>query len=370
MTRAIQFLQYFESRNDRISVDFVTEEHNDIDQEKEKMEKLFPGIRTFFLKRKREKKNYIKYFFNAKIPFLLDKQKQKKYHKHIPSQVSLFAKQQFNDILQNTQYDVIIISYVFWTSLIRNNPYTKGAKLVIDTHDLMTGQYKNKKGFQLGATFEEEIKILNEFHESWSLSIDELYMFSQFAPQTSHLFVPVMFSKNIPQKKHEKVYDIIYVASDNSSNQLSAKWFFDTVYPLLSNDIKICVVGGVVDTVPDLPNVKKVFFAENLEPYYHQSKVSICPMLQGTGIKVKVVEALSFGLPVVCTLRGLDGLPLKKYNGCLMAEDEKMFASHIHNLLTDPRLYSQVQQNGFKMIEDHFEITEGYQHLDKIFNIV
>ena len=146
VTRAIQLLEYFRLRENKISIDFVTEEHNYIEQENVRLENLFPGLRSFFLRRKRDKSNRLKYLIQGKIPFLIDKKRQKKYHTYIKSQASLFAKQQFNEILKATHYDVIIISYVFWASLVRN-PYTGQAKLVIDTHDLITGQYKDQEGF-------------------------------------------------------------------------------------------------------------------------------------------------------------------------------------------------------------------------------
>jgi Glycosyltransferase len=369
VTRAIQFLQYFEARKNHISVDFVTEEHNYVTDEKEKMELLFPGLRTFFLQRKHDKSNYLRYLIKGKIPHIINKRQQKKFHTHIPSEVTHRARQQFDEILKANSYDVIIISYVFWASLIRNNPYIGKAKLVMDTHDLMTGQYKSREGFRLGATFEEEMNILNEFHETWSISTDELYLFSQFAPKSKHFFVPVMFEKKPVAVSEDKPYDLIYVASDNPCNQKSAKWFFEKVYPLLPQHLKICVIGGIVKFIPDLPNVHKVFFAETLDTYYQQSKIAICPMLEGTGVKVKVVEAFSFGLPVVCTLRGLDGLPAKKHNGCLMAADEAAFVKHILNLLEDATLYNRVREEGIAMIEKYFDKESVYRELDEILGI-
>lgn len=370
VTRAIQFLEYFEQRSNKIQVDYVTNDHSYIEEERSRQQKMFPYIRSFFLHKKRDKSNPLSYFIKGKIPYLIDQEKQKKYHRHVKSNVTYFEKEQFNAILQSNEYDFIIISYVNYSHLVRNNACIKNAKLILDTHDLMTGQYKNQKGFRLGATFEEEINILNEFNETWSLSSDELYMFSQFATKAKHRFIPIMFTDNTRHEKCEKHFDLIYVASDNPNNQAAAQWFFNKVYPLLPKHLKICVIGGITDFIPaDLANVSRFRFVDDLKDLYLKSRISICPMLEGTGVKVKVVEALSFGLPVVCTLRGLDGLPVKKYNGCLMAEDETAFVSHINGLLSDMDLYKQVQKDAIEMFEKYFEVKSVYKQLDKILHL-
>lgn len=367
ITRAIQLLEYFTSRPDKISIDFVTQEHKDIENEPSLLKKMFPELNSFFLQRKYSKKNHLKYFIKSKIPSLLDKKKQKKYHTHIKSPTTLFEKQEFNKLLKKKQYDCIIISYVYFAPLIRNNPYVGNAKLIIDTHDFMTALNKKKKSFSLGPAFEEEMKILNEFDNVWAISSDELYLFSQFAAKAEHSFVPVMYENNTKQNKSEILYDLLYVASDNPSNQISAKWFFNKVYPLLSKKVRICVIGRIVNFIPKgLPNVTSILFADNLKQYYLQSRISICPMLQGTGIKVKVVEALSFALPVICTLRGLDGLPQKSNNGCLLAKDEFEFAKQIAELMSDKAFYESVQKRGVEMFEEYFQIKSVYKQLDKI----
>ena len=244
-------MEYFSARQASISADFVTQQHVDIDKEPALFRKMFPQIKASFLQRKARKKNLLKYFFKAKIVALLHKKRQKRVHTHILSPVTHFEKVAFNQLLKDKEYDFIIISYVYFTPLIRNNPYLGNAKLIVDTHDLMTGQYKNRRKFSLGGTFEEEMKHLNEFHDIWSISTDELYLFSQFVPKADHHFVPVMYKNNTKTEKESIQYDLIYVASDNPSNQASAKWFFEKVYPLLSNQVKICGIGSIGNFVPE-----------------------------------------------------------------------------------------------------------------------
>jgi len=88
-------------------------------------------------------------------------------------------------------------------------------------------------------------------------------------------------------------------------------------------------------------NVDVIPFAENLEDIYNNGKVCICPMFRGTGMKIKVVEAMVYGIPVVCSERGINGLPDKTLSGCLVADEPEEFAQYLIKLTEDEHLYSE-----------------------------
>jgi len=275
-------------------------------------------------------------------------------------------KEQFSRILKDNQYDYIIISYAYWAELIRENKYLKNAKLIIDTHDFLTSQFQNQKRFNLGKYFNKEVELLNLFQKVCVISSDENYVFSQFVASEvitiSHA-LEAKFQFNSTQKK----YDLVYVASSNEHNMKSAKWFFEQVYPKLNSNLSICVVGKINEHIPELPNVTKMHFVEDLDQVYSESRVAICPMLSGTGLKIKVVEALSFGLPVVCNPRGIDGLINKTNNGCLVTEDATTFSNYIEQLLTDSNFYQQQQTLSENFFVNYLSVESVYATLDKVF---
>ncbi|GAB3415383.1 glycosyltransferase [Niabella aquatica] len=368
--RALQLLKYFQSRSEKIDLDFVSEKFwgqwNDrdiIDFKKE-----FPQFNLYVPGRKLSKKNKIKYIVGYKIPNYIRKYKWLVYPSPLPNNNTHILQRSFNTLLKSKQYDYIIISYVTWATLVENNSLLNNAKLIVDTHDFITAQIKMKPTFKLGKAFEREIILLSVFNEIWSLSADEQYLFSQFV-KAEHRFVPLMFNSSYGYIKEDDEYDLLFVGSENEHNIKSINWFFTEVYPILSSHIKICVVGKICNHIPSLANAKKVIFAENVSEYYRKSKIAICPMLSGTGIKVKTVEALSFGLPVVCTLRGLDGLPSKENNGCLRGDTKEEFAKQIHSLLSDKKYYQKIRTQAIDMFNKYFERDEGYRKLDDTFDI-
>lgn len=371
-TRALQLLKYFSSRHNKIDVDFVSEEVWGMWEKKDKtlFKEIFPDINLLVLKRKPNNKKTINYVCFKILDYIL-KYKWLLFKPQIPNRNTYLLQKQFNRLLDKNRYDVIIISYVEWATLISKNIRTKNAKLIVDTHDFITAQQKTSKNFNIGRAFKREIELISLFDESWLLSSDEQFIFSQFAEKTTHNFVPLMFNKNEIFHKNtlSRKYDIIYLASRNPHNIKSAKWFFEAVYPKLDPNLKICVIGEIGSFIDDYSNVEKVKFVENLSKYYQQAKIAICPMLSGTGIKVKTVEALSFGLPVVCTYRGLDGLPSKQNNGCILADEPEAFRLAIEELLNDKQFYTLTSNKALSFFNQYFELNSGYQKLDKYLSL-
>ena len=258
----------------------------------------------------------------------------------------------------------ILISYAYYVKLI-DKINLNGAKTIIDTHDFLTSQHKETKDFNLGQFFEDEIKVLRKFDFIWAISIEEQYLFTQFINKPIILVPHCVSNKNY--KPLEKQIDLLYVASGNTHNIKSIDWFFKEIYPELDKKIKITIVGKICNYIDNYDNVKKIDYVENLDPYYLKAKVVICPMLSGTGLKIKVVEALSFGLPVVCTPRGVDGLINKTENGCLVANDAEEMIRHINNLLNDYSYYEKFQKEALNFFKNHLEFTNVKNKLDVFF---
>lgn len=357
--RAFALLQYFKNRNHKIDyIGIASKSFSDDDLESIKKADLIEN--GFLLKRDKRISKTISYLFTYAIPNKL-KRRIRDFDR-----TRFGHKEQFSRILKGNQYDYIIISYAYWAELIRENKHLKNAKLIIDTHDFLTSQFQNQKRFNLGKYFNKEVELLNLFQKVWVISSDENYVFSQFV--TSEVVtIPHALEAKFQFNSTSKKYDLVYIASSNEHNVKSAKWFFEEVYPKLNPNLSICVVGKINEHILELPNVTKMHFVEDLDQVYSESRVAICPMLSGTGLKIKVVEALSFGLPVVCNPRGIDGLINKTNNGCSVAEDATTFSKYIEQLLTDENFYQQQQTLSENFFVNYLSVESVYSALDNVF---
>lgn len=369
-TRVISLLKYFKSRKFEVDYygvrDWIPWTGDNVDKI------MATGLvnRVIVGDRHISRDKPLKRLFCFKIPELIKNKLYRVDAYALNNAGTFYLLQQFNRFLEKNKYDYIIINYSIWCNLIRNKKYTGDARVIIDTHDFVTVQMFNKKKSLLSRALKEEIKRLNYADEVWAVSVDEYYIFTQFLDHTVRLVPNIPLSHSLPANSNrDKKYDLVYVASENPYNRMSVKWFIEEVYPLLSPDLSICIVGTITRHFEDKPNIQKIGFAENLNDIYSQAKIVICPMLDGTGIKLKVIEAMANALPVVCTLRGIDGLPNKINNGCLVGDTPEEFAGNIDKLLHDSKLYNTLSEEGYDLYQNYFTQEIRYKQLDHIFEV-
>ena len=92
-------------------------------------------------------------------------------------------------------------------------------------------------------------------------------------------------------------------------------------------------------------------------------------MLEGTGIKIKVVEALSYGLPVVGTEKAVDGFAFKQKNGCLTSNNEQEFADKIIKILNNEPLYNETKQEGINYFNECFSEEVNFKKWENALTI-
>ncbi len=346
-TRLNQLLSNF-NENENLEVTFVSLRdwgmwnNNDEVLFKQK----YPNI-SFYSLDKKYKKNFFKYFFLYKIPYF--------FKNNSIDLTSFILRKEFSEIIKKNSFDTAIISYAVWGKLVEG--LSDNVYKIIDTHDFITAQSRDKEN-KIGKLFQDEINILRKFNEIWTYSIEEAYIFEQFTGKKITL-MPVSFPFNYYQHTNDFKYDVIYVASDNQHNITGIHWFLHDVLPSLNN-INIHLIGKICNTISEeYPNVIKHGVVDDIDSFYKKARIAICPMLSGTGIKIKVLEALSFGLPVVTNRRGVDGLINKTNNGCVVAEDSQDFANAITRLISDNNYYERIKSNGINYFsENHNPETE------------
>ncbi|WP_282787682.1 glycosyltransferase [Flavobacterium croceum] len=359
-SRVLSLLKFF--KNQGYSLDFIGESTENF-QQKDIELLIQKGLvnKGYLFPRFKKSKNQLSYFFKYYLPNKIFNKPEKL------NEVKPGVQSFFNAIVSKNKYDIILISYASWASLVIDNKYINRSQttLINDTHDFLTSQYQNYKDFELGNYFRNEIKNLKYFDYILTISVEEKYLFSQFIPENNVKLVPhgLPVQHNTEVNKHCD-FDILYVASDNSHNVQGSHWFFTNVFPKINQNIKILVIGKIVNHLEvEAPNITKIERVEDLSQYYQNSKITICPMFSGTGLKIKVIESLSFGLPIVCTEKGVDGLINKSNNGCLVTNDSDTFAKSITQLITNEDIYRKYQLESIEFFNKNYSLDTVYNNL-------
>lgn len=149
-------------------------------------------------------------------------------------------------------------------------------------------------------------------------------------------------------------------------NYEGIKWFLDNVYNKIEFPKRLVIAGSrpndeLIEKVKRLQDVELVDSPISMEPYFLNADLSIAPIFNGAGMKVKVAEALSYGLPVVGTTHAFEGYRIthgvdsyssddaQSFLGCIndyvkLSYDEKLLMrKRCYNLFKS--LYSQSHSN-------------------------
>jgi polysaccharide biosynthesis protein PslH len=94
---------------------------------------------------------------------------------------------------------------------------------------------------------------------------------------------------------------------------------------------------------------------DDVIPYYRQSAVCVVPLRAGGGTRLKILEAMALGRPVVSTTIGCEGLEVIDGEHLLIADDPKEFAEKTVRLLTDRQLYERILLNGRRLVEARYD---------------
>jgi len=138
-------------------------------------------------------------------------------------------------------------------------------------------------------------------------------------------------------------------------------YFYNKIFPLIlreNPDVKLCLVGRdpakeIMELSAD-PLVKVTGYVKDVRPYLAKSTVIIAPEIVGTGMKNKVLEAMSMGKAVITTDIGVRGIAFKNREHLVVANTPSEFAKETMSLLTDQRTRTTLGSNARKLVEEHY----------------
>lgn len=100
--------------------------------------------------------------------------------------------------------------------------------------------------------------------------------------------------------------------------------------------------------------VKVTGFVDDVRPYMNRAQVYLCPMRDGGGTRLKILDALSMGIPIVATTMALEGIDVVPETDVLVADDPSAFVRQVKRLVEDPALQAKLSANGRAYVERNF----------------
>jgi sugar transferase (PEP-CTERM/EpsH1 system associated) len=163
-----------------------------------------------------------------------------------------------------------------------------------------------------------------------------------------------------PRPQVPRTDSLVFVGSlDWFPNEDAVKEFATRVLPILRRNIEritLRVVGrkpsaSLATTLRRMPGVELVGEVPDVRTYMAEAQVVVVPLRIGGGTRIKVLEALAMGKPVISTSVGAEGLQLEDGRDLLLADTTETFVAQIQLLIANPELQLRLGKNGRATVE-------------------
>ena len=143
-------------------------------------------------------------------------------------------------------------------------------------------------------------------------------------------------------------------------NQEGVRWFLDKVWPLVHSRMPSLTLHLAGRRMPDdllalqLPGVHMVGEVPDAMQFIASKQINVVPLLSGSGIRVKIVEAMAAGKAVVTTTCGAQGIPYVDGQHLLIADTPEQFAAQIERCVADPSMRLLLGTNARRLVADTY----------------
>jgi glycosyltransferase involved in cell wall biosynthesis len=152
-------------------------------------------------------------------------------------------------------------------------------------------------------------------------------------------------------------------------------WFLDEIYPRIKQqvpDVRCTLIGArppasITDRAKDDPSLTVTGYVEDPMSYLRDSSMMVVPLRAGGGMRVKILNALAQGIPMVSTTVGCEGIAVKNGEDILIADEPDTFADAAVRLLTNVGLNASITHSGRQTAEQKYDYRQACRPLDAIY---
>lgn len=242
------------------------------------------------------------------------------------------------------------------------------AALTQSPHDLARALEEKKK--EMSAYKKADIVIVVTESDQQVLLAEDAAIATVIIPNIHAIHGPITPTATNPQS-------LIFVGNFVHEPNVDAMLYFcGDIFPRIIQ----AVPGAYLKIIGNAPpekikalasgHIEVLGYVPETRPYLETSGISIAPLRFGGGMKGKIGEAMSFGLPVVTTTVGIEGFGLTPQENVVVADTAEDFSDAVIRLITDSEYYNRIRLGGFEFIKGHYseEIVKTKVHyfLDRL----
>lgn len=284
-------------------------------------------------------------------------------------QVNSKCSATFWSLYNSRKYDIVIFRYL-QTYQLCGAP--KIDNMYLDMDDIpwdLIRQYAEKQNFSLLRRIQFQYKYIISRQQGMRLKRRFKAIFysnDKDAMEYAGTYLP-----NIPYVAHSVKHNHVIPHSflfvgwlAHNPNVLGLDLFLTKVWPKVVTkypDAILNIIGKDLPTIYDnkwrqIPNVNLMGFVKSLDDLYQQSEIVICPIYQGSGSNIKVLEALAYNKLCISSEFALRGFANKLIDqeDLLVCRNDDEFVFNICFALENPHIVTKISNSGYKKIRKYF----------------
>ncbi len=296
----------------------------------------------------------------------------------VPSDASVLSLHQaFRDSLSHDVYDVILVESLPPAAFSRfRNKDGKKPMLIYNAHNVDSVLARQAMGKPLPKqhpALRKERKLWKHCDLVFSCSVPDRDSFLRINPKPVQIeVVPngVDTERNPFDEDREGVRPnrILFCGSlAYRPNEEGLIWFMEKVWPLLQEDhLELCVIGRgtaspALRAALAAPRVELIGEVPSTLPYYREAAIAIVPLLSGSGTRLKILEAMALGTPLVSTSTGAEGIETTPA-AISISDHPDGFADAIRRLVKHPDHANDQRMAARSLVEHKYE----WKHIGEI----
>lgn len=271
------------------------------------------------------------------------------------------------EILQQNTFDIVQLEGLFMANYIDTIKKYSRAKIVLRAHNIeyliWERHIANEKTPLKKTYLKLQTNRLKKFEESVFKKVDAIVTITDADKEhilskklNSHVFTcitGVNLSEYDQKQEVKKIENSLFYfgSMDWIPNQEAVEWFLDNCWKelLKLNPATKFIIAG--RNMPlkfknmNLPNVQVIENVVDNKEFYSKYDIMLVPLLSGSGLRIKIIEGLSFGKAIVSTSIGAEGIPITTQNEILIADTAEEFVKAVNSLLRSAEMKLQIEQN-------------------------
>jgi glycosyltransferase involved in cell wall biosynthesis len=192
------------------------------------------------------------------------------------------------------------------------------------------------------------------------------------------LYVPVSFSpqplKNISNSNEN--YNILYPAGNGYHNIDALEFFINSVLPIVKkqfDNVKLLIPNPEIDfknKYASNHNIVFLPFADKVDDLYQKADITVIPLRIKSGLKIKVLESFSFGIPTILSDAATQGIFIESYPQNNFSLNPDDFAAEVINALSSLNYRKQLSESALNIIKKHYSKDAVYSELNSVLSNV